>query len=63
MSKRLCGHALDEVSATLRRHHLDRVIRWIDGKKLATLLSVARPRLAELLNLGDQPVATDEARR
>jgi len=47
------GHALDEVAVTLHRHHLDRVVRWLDGKKIAGLLVefIDRARLSTLLEL------------
>lgn len=57
------GHALDEVAVTLKRHHLDKVIRWIDGKKLSGLLSehLTRDKLIELLALRE-PLKEDGTR-
>ena len=58
------GHALDEIASTLRRHHLEKSIRWIDVKTLTRLLSkLPRPKLAEMLGIEalapDAPAAPD----
>ncbi len=47
------GHAVDEVASTLRRHHLEKAVRWIDVTTLTRLLNkhVEPERLAELLGL------------
>lgn len=49
----ILGHALDEVAVTLKRHHLHQAVRWIDGKKLATLLCehVPKKQLDDILAL------------
>src|ERR1043166_9572320 len=28
---RILPHALDDASTTMRRHHLDKLVRWVDG--------------------------------
>ena len=30
---RILPHALDDVSTTMRRHHLDKLVRWVDGRR------------------------------
>lgn len=47
------GHAIDEIAATLRRHHLEKAVRWIDVTTLTRLLSkrVPRERLVEMLGI------------
>lgn len=47
-------HAIDEVAHTLRRHHLDRAVRWIDAAALARLLCqrLRRATLETMLDLG-----------
>lgn len=46
------GHAVDEIGATLRRHHLDRVLRWVDIEVLTRLLSaLPRDELEVMLEL------------
>lgn len=46
------GYALDEVASTLRRHHLEKLIRWIDVTTLTRLLSrMPRAKLESLLKL------------
>lgn len=46
------GYALDEVAFTLRRHHLEKAVRWIDVTTLTRLLSrLPRPKVEELLGL------------
>ena len=47
------GHALDEVAHTLRRHHLEKMVRWIDVRTLARLINEALDPeyLAEILGL------------
>ena len=54
---RILPHALDDASVTMRRHHLDKLIRWVDGAALTRLLSerLARQALVEMLKL---PLAT-----
>lgn len=49
------GHAIDEISSTLRRHHLEKAVRWIDVKTFTRLLSETLPR--ELLAL--EPTSTN----
>ncbi|MDQ7814221.1 MAG: hypothetical protein RDU25_00220 [Patescibacteria group bacterium] len=53
------GPALDEVAVTLRRHHLHQAVRWIDGKKLSSLLCehLPAPQLDAILAL---PAKTEE---
>jgi hypothetical protein len=47
------GHALDEIASTLRRHHLDKAVRWLDVKTVTRLLSrLPRSKVAEMLELG-----------
>ncbi|HEX2685639.1 MAG TPA: hypothetical protein VHN14_03435 [Kofleriaceae bacterium] len=50
---RILPHALEDASATMRRHHLDKLIRWVDGEALTRLLSERLPRraLVEMLHL------------
>jgi hypothetical protein len=50
---RILPHALDDASTTMRRHHLDKLIRWVDGAALTRLLSECLPRqaLAQVLQL------------
>ena len=50
---RILAHALDDAAATMRRHHLDKLIRWVDGTSLTRLLSERLPRqsLVEMLGL------------
>ena len=45
------AHALDDAAVTMRRHHLDKVIRWMDGAALTRLLSerLTRQVLVEML--------------
>jgi hypothetical protein len=52
------GHAIDEISSTLRRHHLEKAVRWIDVNTLTRLLSERLPRelLVQLLAL--EPTST-----
>lgn len=45
---RILPHALEDASATMRRHHLDKLIRWVDGAALTRLLSENLPRQALL---------------
>jgi hypothetical protein len=47
------GHAIDEIAPTLRRHHLEKAVRWIDLITLARLLNelIEPERLAEMLRL------------
>lgn len=48
------GHAIDEIAATLRRHHLEKAVRWIDVTTLARLSSkhFDRERLVDMLGIG-----------
>ncbi len=56
------GHAIDEVGATLKRHHLDRIVRWVDVEVLTRLLSgLERDELEKLLEL-DPPQAKYEVK-
>jgi len=50
---RILPHALDDASATMRRHHLDKLIRWVDGAALTRLLTerLARQTLVQMLHL------------
>jgi hypothetical protein len=50
---RILPHALGDASATMRRHHLDKLIRWVDGAALTRLLSERLPRqaLVQMLHL------------
>lgn len=57
------GYAIDEVAHTLRRHHLEKAVRWIDATTLARLLCkhIPRERLAEMVGLGtDVPARSAE---
>jgi hypothetical protein len=47
------GHVVDEVAHTLRRHHLEKAVRWIDVTALSRLMNehIAPERLAEILGL------------
>jgi hypothetical protein len=47
------GHALDEVAATLRRHHLEKAIRWLDAKTLSRLFCerLRKQRIEEVLGI------------
>jgi hypothetical protein len=47
------GHAVDEVAHTLRRHHLEKAVRWVDVTTLARLMAthLAPERLDELLGI------------
>lgn len=51
------GHAIDEIAHTLRRHHLEKAIRWIDVTTLTRLLCRRLPRevLVAMLELGPGP--------
>jgi len=51
------GHAVDEVASTLRRHHLEKAVRWIDVTALSRLLIERLPpeRLAAILGLDPLP--------
>jgi hypothetical protein len=55
------GHATDEIASTLRRHHLEKAVRWIDVKALSRLLSVRLPRedLVNLLGLAGSATPTE----
>jgi hypothetical protein len=50
---RILPHALDDAAATMRRHHLDKLIQWVDREALTRLLSERLPRqaLIRMLNL------------
>jgi hypothetical protein len=50
---RILPHALEDASATMRRHHLDKLVRWVDGAALTRLLSERLPRhaLVQMLHL------------
>lgn len=52
---RVLPHALDDASATMRRHHLDKLIRWVDREALTRLLSERLPRqaLVQMLHLAE----------
>ena len=60
---RILPHALEDAAATMRRHHLDKLIRWVDGAALTRLLSenLRRQTLVEMLHLeaGTTPEAED----
>jgi hypothetical protein len=53
------GHAIDEVAHTLRRHHLEKAVRWIDVTTLARLVNekIEPELLAELLGFDLQAPA------
>lgn len=57
---RILAHALDDAAVTMRRHHLDKLIRWVDGAALTRLLSerLTRQALVEMLDL-DHTEPTD----
>ena len=59
---RILAHALDDAAVTMRRHHLDKLIRWVDGAALTRLLSerLPRPVLVEMLRLEAKKESTDE---
>jgi hypothetical protein len=56
---RILRHALDDAAATMRRHHLDKLIRWVDGAALARLLCDWLPTqaLRQMLELPEVPSA------
>ena len=58
---RILAHALDDAAVTMRRHHLDKLIRWVDGSALTRLLSerLTRQVLVEMLRL-EQAEPADE---
>jgi hypothetical protein len=59
---RILAHALDDAAVTMRRHHLDKLIRWVDGTALTRLLSERLPRqlLVEMLGLDEKKPADEQ---
>ena len=55
-NKRFGEWVVDEVASTLRRHHLEKAVRWIDVRVLARLLCLMpRAKIELMLELGPIP--------